>query len=429
MRTILLGAAMMASVLAASLAAQEIRPEFVQLKAEDGGRPQAVYHRIEGTQPKIGILLMHPRHEDFQHFVLAPLAKAGYGALGMSPRQGDRSGVHEELILDVAAGVKYLKSRGIERVLLIGHSGGGSLMALYESQAELPPAQRIKKTPAGDPTGLEKYDLPKADGLILLNAAEGEGLHIVHRLDPSVTDENDPFSYDPTLDMYNPDNGFRVPPEPSHYSKEFIERYRKAQQERARRLVEIAKGYIREQEYYQDLMKTPAYKQMSLQEQLMIQRRAMYEKPMTVYRSFAEPGYYDLSIDPNDRTLGHYTAPRVDGQKRSDLYDWQSGERMTAMSPRAFLSTESMISNADLWKNLTKVAIPLLVVNASADSGIWPSEGQKAFDAGASKDKEKLVIVGGEHSLAPDGPKAGKGDQREQFVNAVDRWAKKRWSH
>src|SRR5580704_4911371 len=105
---------LMVSLLTAGLAAQEIRPEFVQLKAEDGGRPQAVYQHLEGTQPKIGIVLMHPRHENFLHFALAPRAKAGYGALGMSPRQGDRSGVHEELILDVAAGVKYLKSRGIE---------------------------------------------------------------------------------------------------------------------------------------------------------------------------------------------------------------------------------------------------------------------------------------------------------------------------
>jgi pimeloyl-ACP methyl ester carboxylesterase len=316
----------------------------------------------------------------------------------------------------------------VENIVLIGHSGGGALSAYYQAQAETPPAQRIRQTPAGDPFDLGKFDLPKADGLILLNAAEGEGLHIAHRLDPSLTDESDPFSYDPSLDMYNPANGFRVPPEPSHYTKEFLERYRKAQQERARRLVEMARANIREQEFYQDLLKSPFYQHMTPAGQLQIQRRAMFEKPLTVYRTYAEPGYYDLSIDPNDRTLGHYTAPRVNGQKRSDLFNWSSDDRMTAMSPRSFLSTESIVAQAGLWSNLKQISLPVLVVNSTADSGIWPSEGQSAFDATASKDKEKAVITGGEHSLQPDGPKAGAGDQRRQFTRMVVEWARKRWS-
>jgi pimeloyl-ACP methyl ester carboxylesterase len=414
--------------LPACLFGQQVRHEFVQLQAQDGGKPLALYQRLEGTQPKIAFLLMHPRHQTFLHFALEPLAREGFGALGMSPRQGEKSGLHEELVLDMAAGMKFLKSKGIEKIILIGHSGGGALSAYYQAQAEAPPGKRIKNTPAGDPFDLGKHDLPKADGLILLNAAEGEGLHIAHRLDPSVTDESDPFSYDPSLDMYNIENGFRVPPEQSHYSKEFLERYRKAQQERAKRLVAIAKGNIREQQFYQELMKSAVYQQMDPAAQLKIQYRAMYEKPLTVYRTYAEPGYYDLSIDLNDRTLGHYTAPRVNGQKRSDLFNWSSDDRMTAMSPRAFLSTESIISHASLWDNLQKILVPVLVVNSSADSGIWPSEGQKAFEFTTSKDKERVSISGGEHSLQPDGPKAGSGDQRKQFTKVVAGWTHKRWS-
>jgi pimeloyl-ACP methyl ester carboxylesterase len=415
-------------VLTACLFGQQVRQELVQLPAQDGGKPLALYQTLEGKQPKLAFVLMHPRHQTFLHFALEPLAREGYGALGMSPRQGDKSGIHEELLLDLAAGIKFLKSRGVEKIVLIGHSGGGALSAYYQAQAEAPPAQRIRQTPAGDPFDLGKFDLPKADGLILLNAAEGEGLHIAHRLDPSLIDESDPFSYDPSLDMYNPANGFRVPPEPSHYSKEFLERYRKAQQERARRLVEIARANLREQEFYQDLLKSPAYQHMTPPEQLQIQRRAMFEKPLTVYRTYAEPGYYDLSIDPNDRTLGHYTAPRVNGQKRSDLFNWSSDDRMTAMSPRSFLSTESIVAQAALWSNLKQISLPVLVVNSTADSGIWPSEGQGAFDSAASKDKGKAVITGGEHSLQPDGPKAGAGDQRRQFTRMVVEWARKRWS-
>jgi pimeloyl-ACP methyl ester carboxylesterase len=414
--------------LPACLAGQKIQHELVQLQAQDGGKPLALYQTPEGKQPKIAFILMHPRHQTLLHFALEPLAHEGFGALGMSPRQGDKSGLHEDLVLDIAAGIKFLKSKGVDKVILIGHSGGGALSAYYQAQSEASPAKRIRQTPAGDPFDMAKYDLPKADGLILLNAAEGEGLHIAHRLDPSITDESDPFSYDPSLDMYNPANGFRVPPEPSHYSKEFLERYRKAQQDRARRLVEMARANIREQEFYQNLIKSPAYQHLTPTEQLNIQRRAMFEKPLTVYRTYAEPGYYDLSVDPNDRTLGHYTAPRFNDQKRSDLFNWSSEDRMTAIPPRVFLSTESIVAQASLWPNLKLISLPVLVVNSTADSGIWPSEGQAAFDAVVSKDKEKILIVGGEHSLQPDGPKAGARDQRLQFTKIIVDWTRKRWS-
>ena len=191
--------------------------------------------------------------------------------------------------------------------------------------------------------------------------------------------------------------------------------------------MEIARSYIREQNHYRDLMKSPAFRDLSPKDRLMIERRARYERPITVYRSFAEPYYYDLTLDPSDRILGHYTAPVVDDQRRSDLYNWESGERMTALSPRAFLSTESLVSNASLWENLRKISAPLLVVNSSADTGILPSEGKKTFEVAASKDKERLWIIGGEHSLQPAGPKAGKGDQRGQFIKAIADWAHKRW--
>jgi alpha-beta hydrolase superfamily lysophospholipase len=407
----------------------EVVKEPIQLKAEDGDRSRGMYHYLRGRQPKTAVLIMHPRGDSTSHFILEPLAKAGYGAFGMASRTAGISGIHEELLLDVAAGVKYLKSRGVQEVILAGHSGGGSLMAYYQAQAETAPPNRVKETPGGDPPDLNKFDLPKAAGLITLNAAEGEGLHIAHHLDPSVTDENDPFSYDPSLDMYNPDNGFRVPPEATKYSPEFLERFYKAQQERAKRLVEIARGYIREQNFYRDLMKSPGFKNLSLKEQLMIERRAQFERPMLLYRTRADPRYFDLTLDPNDRTLGHYFAGIAkEGVNRSDLQNWSKEERLRTVSPRAFLSTESIASNARMWENLGKISAPVLVVNSSADPGIHPSEHHKAFESAASKDKEKAWIIGGNHSFLPEGPKAGEGDQREQTVDVISNWLGKRWS-
>ena len=68
---------------------------------------------------------------------------------------------------------------------------------------------------------------------MILNANEGEGLHLTHHLDPSVLDERRSVLHRSALDMYNPANGFRVPPESSRYSPEFTKRFRDAQWARA----------------------------------------------------------------------------------------------------------------------------------------------------------------------------------------------------
>jgi pimeloyl-ACP methyl ester carboxylesterase len=406
----------------------DIEDVRVRLTAQDKDRSRGVYYYRRGTKPTTAVLIMHPRGDSTDHFILEPLAKAGYGAMGMASRTEGISGIHEELLLDIAAGIKYLKSRGIENVVLAGHSGGGSLMAYYQAQAETAPPNRVKETPAGDPPNLNDFDLPKAAGLITLNAAEGEGLHIAHHLDPSVSDENDPFSYDPSLDLYHPDNGFKVPPGVTKYSPEFLARFEKAQQARAERLVEIARGYIREQNFYRNLTKSPGFKQLSTADQLMIERRAQFERPMLIYRTRADPRYFDLTIDPNDRTLGHYFAGIAkEGVNRSDLQNWSKETRLLTVTPRAFLSTESIASNARLWDNLQKITVPVLVVNSSADPGIHPSEHAETFRVATTKDKEKVWIIGGNHGFAPEGPKAGEGDQREQTTDALASWLAKRW--
>jgi pimeloyl-ACP methyl ester carboxylesterase len=402
--------------------------EIVSLRAEDGAGLYAAYHRPADRQPTVGFLFMHPRGGNVTHFALKPLAERGFAALGMGSRSMNRTGIHEELVLDVAAGVKFLRSRGVKTVLLAGHSGGGSLLSFYQSQAEAAPGTRVAHTPAGDPPDLNKYDMPKADGLVTLNAAEGEGLHFTHHLDPSLTDENDPFSYDPALDMYSPANGFREPPGVTKYSPEFVEKIRKAQEARGWRLVEIAMGKVQQQNYYRDLMKSPAFRQLDKQQQLMIERRAQFDAPMVIYRTRAELHYFDLTLDPSDREIGHMTGPVKDGHRRSDLRNYNYEDTLsTGITAREFLSTLSLVSHAKMWENLKKISVPVLVTNSSADSGILPSEAERTFEAVASQDKERIFIIGGEHGYEPNGPKAGERNQREQLFDAMTRWANKRW--
>ena len=423
--------AVIASLTPAAVARQAQLPlqqETIRLRAQDGGRSFGIYHYATGTKPKTAIIFMHPRGGNVTHFALEPLARNGFATLGMGSRSMNHTGIHEELLLDVAAAVAFVRSRGAERVILAGHSGGGSLMAYYQAQAETAPPNRVKETPAGDPPDLNKFDLPKADGLVTLNAAEGEGLHFTHHLDPSLTDESDPFSYDPSLDLYNPENGFRVPPGVTKYTPEFIAKVQAAQQARGLRLVEIARSKVRGQNYYRAQIGTPAFKLLPAAEQLAIERRAMFDAPMIIYRTRAEPRYFDLSYDPSDRLVGHMTSPVIDGHRRSDLKNWGYDDPLgTGISAREFLSTLSVVSNARLWDNLKKISVPVLVTNSSADSGIPPSEAKKTFESVVSADKERVWIVGGEHGFEPHGPKGGKGDQQDQLVSAITTWAQKRW--
>jgi alpha-beta hydrolase superfamily lysophospholipase len=185
--------------------------------------------------------------------------------------------------------------------------------------------------------------------------------------------------------------------------------------------VAIAKGYVEEQNFYKNLMKSPGFKSLTLKEQLMIERRAEFERPMLIYRTRADPRYYDLSIDPSDRLTSHYSADRA------DLGNWSKESRLANVTARAFLSTESIASKARMWDNLAKIKAPLLVINSSADPGIHPSEHLKTFQSGGMTDKEKAWIIGGNHGFIPEGPKAGEGDQREQATDAISAWLAKRF--
>ncbi len=403
-----------------------IQQELVTLRAQDGRSSWGVLYLPKDKKPQTAILAMHPRGNQSRNSSFLPLLEAGFATFGHNNRymSNDRDGIHEHMLLDIAEGVSFLKSRGFEKIVLLGQSGGGSLMAFYQAQAVTTPPGRVSSTPAGDPPNLNEFNLPPGDGLLLVIPHLGEGKILELRIDPSVINEGDPLSIDPSLDMFNPANGFRLPPENTTYSQEFITRYLEGQRARMARLDSWARDAIEEQNHYKGLMERSDFRNLPPAQQQLIERHSNTKGMMTIYRTWADLRYMDLGIDPSDRTVGENsgTTPWLANYSRSPSPVY--------ISPQAFLSTRSSISsNAVSVENLPKVRVPLLIVQGTAHRAIYPSETKALFEAAGSEDKELVWIVGGDVSFNPSGPKAGKGDQRQQSIDAIVSWMLERFPH
>ncbi|MCZ6710637.1 MAG: alpha/beta hydrolase, partial [Gammaproteobacteria bacterium] len=211
--------------------------EFVSMASATAGRNgagfypcQGLYHAPSSERPTTALIATHYNVDFSEHYLGAYMAARGYGFLGWNTRfRGNEAYfLLEHALVDIGAGVRWLKEQaGVERVVILGNSGGGSLMGAYQSQAlgvTMTPTPGLKL-----PEALN--DLIAADLYISLCAHLGRPEVLTAWMDPSITDETDPASIDPTLNMYDPANG---PP----YSDDFIVRYRAAQRARNHRITD-----------------------------------------------------------------------------------------------------------------------------------------------------------------------------------------------
>lgn len=197
-----------------------------------------LYEPVEpGEKSQIAVLIMHIELDYLSHSAGSELAKRGYRVLCANiPIKEDRNRLDQKCLV-LKAAVKYLRELpGVKKVILLGHSGGGNLVTVYQNAAEngvqaLQGPEKIIKFP-------DIGKLFPADGLMLLDPNYGEGGLTLMSLDPAVTGEDSGNNLNPELDMFSPANGFN--PEGSLYSDEFIRKIQQAQGERMNRLTAIA---------------------------------------------------------------------------------------------------------------------------------------------------------------------------------------------
>lgn len=189
----------------------------VDLYEPDGGVPDH----------KTAAIFTHPTVPVAGFYMFRPLKNLGLPCLAVATRflGSDATLIMERCAQDVGTAIRFLKERGYERIILLGFSGGASLLTFYQAQAENLTATQL---PDGRPSGLVPEQLPPADKLVLFGHHLGRSQTVRNVLDASVLDESDLSKRDPTLDVFNTEN--------QPFSEAFIARVREGQRVRMERI-------------------------------------------------------------------------------------------------------------------------------------------------------------------------------------------------
>jgi hypothetical protein len=228
-------------------------------------------------------------------------------------------------------------------------------------------------------------------------------------IDPSVIDEDDPMSVDPTLDPLSPTNGFRGA-KGTRYSPEFVERYRNAQQQRVLRIDQHARALI-------DKRLSARKRVKERGDATLEDRRVAAHTPIiNVWRTDADLRCFDLSLDPSKRQFGSLWG--------SEPYASNYGAVGFARqcTPESWLSTWSAASsNASLAKTASSITQPAIVVEYSGDQAAFPSDVKQIYDSIASTTKHYTRADGDHHGrpLTP-GTESGRAAAARELV---------RWLH
>jgi len=214
------------AVAAPSSALAQSHPEFVQR----GRVSAAIYKPDSGPAPHVAFLIAHRSANNLNNVACRELSQRGFLAFCFNTRFVNNDSIvqWEQIALDVKTAVDYVRTiPGITKVVLLGHSGGSPLMSYYQAVAEngISYCQGANKLVQCGP---ELANMKPADGLLFAEAHPGDGVQALRGINPSLSIVDGKVRVDPSLDPFDPKNGFN-PKGASKYSQEFRTRYYAAQ--------------------------------------------------------------------------------------------------------------------------------------------------------------------------------------------------------
>ena len=420
---VLMTAALLA--IGAPLFAQS-HPEYIQFSPSPV--KGALYKPDAGPAPHVAIVIIHRTANVLGSSAARELARRGFMVLGVNPRSDNNEAVvnFEVNALDIKSGVEFLRKQpGITKIVLWGHSGGGPATSFYEAVAEQGPSY------CRGPNKLSECDdtlagLPKADGLILVDAHPGISVNRLRSLNPAVVDERDPKKLDPALDPFNPANGYKDGA--SRYSDEFKRKYFKAQADRMNRLIDTALAELK-------AMKsgTAPYPDNNVMVVPRFEGARLMELDPSIHHSTLKP----QKLLKNDgmivtQIVGSVRRPARGYERRNATFEGGTG----MMTLHSFLSANAIRAKDSLdeidWCSsnnstdcaLPNVTVPTLITAMGAHYFIRDSEIH--YEKSASRDKDFIVIEGATHGIPPctacETTPGQYANSEKNFLDYVTKW-------
>ena len=423
----LAGAAL--ALLTATSARGQSNPLYVQFSPQPV--KGALYRPDAGPAPHVGVLLIHRTSNFLSHIATSELARRGFVVLAMNPRSDNNESavIFEDNALDLKSGVEFLRRQpGITKVVLLGHSGGGPATSFYQAVAE-----KGLSYCRGERKILSCADnlagLPRADGLVLVDAHPGVSVNGLRSLNPAVLSESDPHEIDPALDPFDPKNGFN-PKGPSKYSDAFKQKYFRAQADRMNRLISGAlakqQRMRNEHDHFPD-------------DDVFLVIRGEGARLMEL-----DPSIHHATLKPqkllkNDGTIATQIvesvrpAPMTPGAPARNA-SFTNGTRLLTL--RSFLSANAIRAGDSMddidWCSsnnstpcaLRSITIPVLVTAMGAHYFIRDNEIH--YEAAASADKDFIVVEGATHGIRPCTPcektPGQYGNSVKNYFDYVAKW-------
>jgi pimeloyl-ACP methyl ester carboxylesterase len=336
--------------------------------------------KLAGTRPSTAIVWCHPTANFLGHYALPGLAERGFGGIGLTTRYvgNDTNLIMENCLLDMGSMVSHLRDAGYERVVLVGNSGGASVVPYYQAQAVHPTVT----TPPGGGPDLTTAQLAPVDAIAMFNAHPSRARLCTEWLDPAIVDEHQPFERDASLDMYDERNG---PP----FSAEFVARYREAQRARNRRISSWCEGQLA-------ALASPSHEPAGLEDLAFV-----------VQGTTADLRFLDGSIDPSDREIGVslWGPPAIANYLPAGI-----GRCSTLRSWINQWSIDHTLGDSLRW--LPEIECAVWVGAGTADPVVVPQMARQMYDAATGTASRTLVEVkGGTHYFE---------NQPEQLAEALD---------
>ena len=386
--------------------------------------------REASAKSRIAMVFAHPQGNNFNEPLGREMSRRGYRVLMVNYRGGSEGA--EAQLPSISRGIAYLRTLpGVQKVILVGHSGGGATVPLYVNVAQHGPtacsdAAKIYPCRTEGLTGLQ---VP--DGMVLLDPVLG-GFHQMSSVDPAES----PRGRIAALDMFSPANGFDPATKRATYKPDFAARFYKAQSARNMQIIDAAvarlkvieagKGEFRDDE------------PLTLKGVGVLANGARLYQPDPTFAGHTKAPHTVIKADGTEVQAIVQSVRPPSGQSAAALGTLGGMTRNTTV--REFLAGSAVRTTIDYaitpdditgvdWHssytlpvgNAEGITVPTLVMANGCHYLMVPAE--LIFNHLASKDKSYAAVEGATHLFTPCKPEYG--DTVKRVFDYVDGWASK----